>query len=318
MDPTSLGAAYIRLAALLSNRLDWSAVDGPASTAALIGAKFKLYETRLIAEEAIAGRSEAEKVIERQRLLESDNEVRGVLGRLEKAIPLSTLAILVALYLLVDYIGSQFTTPIKSMTLFTICIIGGITTRNIYRNMQDSTDLVSAGWRWNSRYDSLEVPPALAGSLVVLSKSHILGLRPRALLLQKCVLLEDLSALSEIRSLEILDLSGCIAISDIKPIEKLLRLQYLDLSGCRAVQNIDAIGGLDRLTHLYLANCLQLRQPDVLNRLSGLKHLDLTGCTSLTGEYLEKLQADLNETVITLPDGSITRAVRRASVPVST
>jgi len=51
-DPTSLGAAYARLAALLSHRLDWSAIDSKASPADFTGARVELSKAREAAREA--------------------------------------------------------------------------------------------------------------------------------------------------------------------------------------------------------------------------------------------------------------------------
>ncbi len=51
-DPSSLGAAFGRLAALLSRRLDWSAIEAKASTADVIGARVELSKAREEAREA--------------------------------------------------------------------------------------------------------------------------------------------------------------------------------------------------------------------------------------------------------------------------
>jgi cellulose biosynthesis protein BcsQ len=51
-DPTSLGAAYARLAALLSHRLDWSAIDAKSSPADVTGARVELSKAREAAREA--------------------------------------------------------------------------------------------------------------------------------------------------------------------------------------------------------------------------------------------------------------------------
>jgi HEAT repeat protein len=60
VDPTSLGAAYARLATLLSNRLDWSALDAKASTADVMSSRVELSKAREMAEEA-ESRVQAEK-----------------------------------------------------------------------------------------------------------------------------------------------------------------------------------------------------------------------------------------------------------------
>jgi hypothetical protein len=45
-DPSSLGAAYARLATLLSHRLDWTAIEARASTADVLGARVELSKAR--------------------------------------------------------------------------------------------------------------------------------------------------------------------------------------------------------------------------------------------------------------------------------
>ena len=45
-DPTSLGAAYARLATLLSHRLDWSAIEANASEADVVSARVELSKAR--------------------------------------------------------------------------------------------------------------------------------------------------------------------------------------------------------------------------------------------------------------------------------
>jgi cellulose biosynthesis protein BcsQ len=58
MDPSSLGAAYARLTTLLSNRLDWSALEAKASPAEVIGARAELSKAR---DEAVRLAEEAKR-----------------------------------------------------------------------------------------------------------------------------------------------------------------------------------------------------------------------------------------------------------------
>ena len=60
-DPTSLGAAYARMATLLSHRLDWSAIEAKTSTADAAGARVELSKAREEAREAQARLEQAQK-----------------------------------------------------------------------------------------------------------------------------------------------------------------------------------------------------------------------------------------------------------------
>lgn len=59
-DPTSLGAAYARLATLLSNRLDWSALEAGATAAEVVGTRVELFKAREEVLDAEIRRTEAE------------------------------------------------------------------------------------------------------------------------------------------------------------------------------------------------------------------------------------------------------------------
>jgi len=73
-DPTSLGAAYSRLATLLSHRLDWSAIDARVSASELVGTRVELSKAREEVREVDARRArearlrdELERSVERYR-----------------------------------------------------------------------------------------------------------------------------------------------------------------------------------------------------------------------------------------------------------
>jgi hypothetical protein len=90
-DPTSIGAAYARLATLLANRLDWNAVDGKASASELTTTRIALSSTREAAREAEAARAKAEaartKAEEAQREAEArlKNELQAAHAAAEAA-----------------------------------------------------------------------------------------------------------------------------------------------------------------------------------------------------------------------------------------
>lgn len=73
-DPSSLGAAYARLATLLSHSLDWTALDAGASTADVVGQRAELFKAREDAREAEA-RREAEIRVEAEKRLELEAQL---------------------------------------------------------------------------------------------------------------------------------------------------------------------------------------------------------------------------------------------------
>ena len=64
-DPTSIGAAFVRLATLLSHRLDWSAIDEMASSADLASARAEVSAAREAVRDAQAATEEAKKALSR-------------------------------------------------------------------------------------------------------------------------------------------------------------------------------------------------------------------------------------------------------------
>jgi HEAT repeat protein/cellulose biosynthesis protein BcsQ len=66
-DPTSIGAAFVRLATLLSHRLDWSAVADKASAAELVSARVELSAAREKTEQARSATREMQKKLKWKR-----------------------------------------------------------------------------------------------------------------------------------------------------------------------------------------------------------------------------------------------------------
>jgi MinD-like ATPase involved in chromosome partitioning or flagellar assembly len=83
-DPGSIGGAYLRLATLLGNRLDWSAMDAKATAADVAGARVEVIRAEQSAREAEESRLEAEQsrreaertALEKSVLLERELETR--------------------------------------------------------------------------------------------------------------------------------------------------------------------------------------------------------------------------------------------------
>ena len=95
----------------------------------------------------------------------------------------------------------------------------------------------------------------------------------------------DISAFSNMASLERLDLSHCRRISgDLASLSNCFRLVVVDLWSCEAIQgSLSSLEGLTSLAELTLARCSQIAGD--LSSLSGmpLTRLDLRGCKLLTG-----------------------------------
>lgn len=100
----------------------------------------------------------------------------------------------------------------------------------------------------------------------------------------------DLSVLSELTTLQTLDLSGCtLSSSALETIGTLCELTSLDLSGC-AVSSINALVGLSNLTQLDLTNNT-ISDITALSALTQLTELHLTNNPIQTITYLNNCLA---------------------------
>jgi len=83
-DPTSLGAAYARLATLLSHRLDWSAIEATASEADVVGTRVELSKAREEARKAEMLRRKEEKRQAEELALAREEARKAEMRRLEE------------------------------------------------------------------------------------------------------------------------------------------------------------------------------------------------------------------------------------------
>ena len=108
--------------------------------------------------------------------------------------------------------------------------------------------------------------------------------------LQYCVNLEeltlratgiiDLSPISGLSKLSVLNLSGCLSLSDIGPLAKLTNLSELNLDGATFVENLTPLSQLTRLRKLRFAYTL-IYSLQPLATLGGLTELDVSYSSNL-------------------------------------
>ncbi|GAB1436067.1 leucine-rich repeat domain-containing protein [Sphaerotilus sulfidivorans] len=99
--------------------------------------------------------------------------------------------------------------------------------------------------------------------------------------LSLCRQLTDVSVLSSLTGLQQLYLSGCSQLKDVSVLSSLTGLQQLDLSWCNALTDVSGLSSLTGLQKLDLSGCSELTDVSVLSSLTGLRQLDLSGCSEL-------------------------------------
>jgi internalin A len=92
---------------------------------------------------------------------------------------------------------------------------------------------------------------------------------------RKPIDLTDLSALSGLTGLQILDLSGT-GVADLSPLLGLTVLQWLNLYGCWGVTDLSPLSGLTILQSLNLNGCWDLTDLAALSGLTVLQNLNLS------------------------------------------
>jgi len=89
---------------------------------------------------------------------------------------------------------------------------------------------------------------------------------------------DDLSALSGLSKLTLLNISGADKVTDLAPIGRLLRLKTLNLSGCDKIKDLKPLSKLTGLTSLNLSGCAAVSDTSPLEKLSrSLTSLNLSG-----------------------------------------
>jgi cellulose biosynthesis protein BcsQ len=280
-DPTSLGAAYARLATLLSNRLDWSAIEGRASPADVVGARVELHKAR---EEAA----------------QSDLKLEQLLTQTQARRRRGALAFVL-------------------LALLFVCIVALLLWQNEKNKASEketadrisyaTLSLLDLGFSWNAEEKKLEATTARARKLTSLIPlaDFVYALMPRTFVLRNSTALRSAVGLDRFILLRNLDLSGCTSLLTIDGVTGLELVQNIDLTGCTSLANIDALEGFKNLETLNLSNCSALPDVDILSKLTSLKRLDLSGCKLLQTDALQKLRSALPKTEIIFPDGSETK-----------
>jgi internalin A len=93
----------------------------------------------------------------------------------------------------------------------------------------------------------------------------------------------ELSPLSGLTNLRLLDLSWCVSVTDFGPLSGLAELEHLDLSWCKGPTSVAPLSGLTELRYLSLCGCVGLTDVLPLTGLTALRTLDLSWCAGLTG-----------------------------------
>jgi MinD-like ATPase involved in chromosome partitioning or flagellar assembly len=313
-DPTSLGAAYARLATLLSHRLDWGAIEASASTADVLGARIEISKAREAARDAEIRRAEKERQRQEeiQAAEERRQELERIVGDLEKgsrkqraAFGCAFITLLLFLLMWAIVVWRNMANKLeleakmqKSLAQEQAKMLEEIQRSSLmaemvatdakYQRMKSQQEmetvslLVDAGFRWISKDARIEAATDEAKKIssIAALASHLRDLQPENIVL-----------------------SGCVALEGLDGLEIFTSLQSLNLSGCTALENIDAIKALTSLQTLNLSNCSALLSIAPLARLPALERLDLTGCSSLKTDSVEKIRSALPKAEIIFPDG---------------
>lgn len=91
----------------------------------------------------------------------------------------------------------------------------------------------------------------------------------------------DISFLSKLNNLEIVQLRGLSNLKDISPLKKLSKLNFLSLNGCSKITDFSPISHIISLEELYL-QFTQISNLTALTGLANLKILHLSNCKNLT------------------------------------
>jgi hypothetical protein len=117
--------------------------------------------------------------------------------------------------------------------------------------------------------------------------------RLRKLEMRSCPLLHDLGAISQVKALHSLDLSGSAQVGDhnLQSLAHLFCLQELFLNGCVNMTNhgLEVVGQIRTLRRLALFGCSAVSDVSYLADLTHLEHLDLQGCTRVGDDSLHSL-----------------------------
>ena len=87
----------------------------------------------------------------------------------------------------------------------------------------------------------------------------------------------DLSPVSGMKNLELLDISGNDEIWDLKPLGELRKMRYLGLGWCRRISDLGALEGLTELRRLSIAFCDQIDDLTPLRFLQELESISVIG-----------------------------------------
>ena len=107
----------------------------------------------------------------------------------------------------------------------------------------------------------------------------------RSLEISGCAALQSLEGIAALRHLTSLTLSGCERLVSVDGMEKLTSLEVLDLSGASALKSLD-LRGLPNLSTLKLGGCLSLRKVEGLTTLESLVTVRLDQRTPLEDECM--------------------------------
>ena len=99
----------------------------------------------------------------------------------------------------------------------------------------------------------------------------------------------DLSSLSRLRKLRVLNLSHCESLSDLSGLAGLTALQSLDLSHCKSLSDLSVLAGLTALQSFHARDCNRVRTIETLRGCTDLRDLDV----SIHPTILSELLADL-------------------------
>ncbi|KAL3746464.1 hypothetical protein ACJRO7_015427 [Eucalyptus globulus] len=102
----------------------------------------------------------------------------------------------------------------------------------------------------------------------------------RELKLSKCNLLEEICGLSLLTNLKCLDLNRLESLVEIRGLKELKSLEHLRIAHCSKMERLPNLSKLDKLRHIELEACPNIREIEGIKGTKNLK-LDDRGCTIL-------------------------------------
>ncbi|CAN1264431.1 Disease resistance protein L6 [Linum perenne] len=100
--------------------------------------------------------------------------------------------------------------------------------------------------------------------------------------ISRCTGLTEVMGFGRLESLTELNMSGCSSVEELPHLSGLRNIVRLDTSECNQLKEVRGIESLELLEYLFMTNCTSIKKLPDLYVLTNLKTLEISGCTGLT------------------------------------